>query len=88
MLLPTLLCLAVQNFEFVPEVGIILLATNPLGVHARKLRIHKLEKLAQEEDYLHSRLRIAEFQENVLKVNWDLNLRYQLDNDWMVRNRK
>jgi len=44
--------------------------------------------LAQEEDYLHSRLRIAEFQENVLKVNWDLNLRYQLDNDWMVRNRK
>ncbi|XP_037721511.1 uncharacterized protein LOC119554596 [Drosophila subpulchrella] len=64
--------------------GIILLATNPFGVQAKTLSIHKLEKLVQEEDYLHSRLRIAEFQENVLKVSWDLNLRRKLDNDWMV----
>ncbi|XP_016959963.1 uncharacterized protein LOC108031239 [Drosophila biarmipes] len=64
--------------------GIILLSTNAFGVHARKLRIHKLEKLSQEEEYLHSRLRIAEFEENVLKVSGELKLHHHLDNDWMI----
>ncbi|XP_017004999.2 uncharacterized protein CheA87a [Drosophila takahashii] len=64
--------------------GIILLATNPFGVQARTLRISKLEKLTQEEEFLHSRLRIAEFEENVLKVSGELNLHHRLGKDWMI----
>ncbi|XP_017005011.2 uncharacterized protein [Drosophila takahashii] len=64
--------------------GIILLATNPFGVQARTLKIHKLEKLSQDEEYVHSHLRFAEFEENVLKVSGELNLHHHLDNDWVI----
>ncbi|XP_017039751.1 uncharacterized protein LOC108087082 [Drosophila ficusphila] len=74
------------SFGLVLHLGIILLAFSFYGAQAeRKLKIYKLEKKHQDSESLHSHLRIAEFEENVLKVSGDLKLHETIDNDWKIK---
>ncbi|EDX13082.1 uncharacterized protein LOC6728230 [Drosophila simulans] len=70
--------------SYVAVLAIILLTSN-IGVQAKRtIRIQKLEKVTEDTSFLRSRLRIAESEENELKVSGHLELKHRLDNDWMV----
>ncbi|XP_043653341.1 uncharacterized protein LOC122620102 [Drosophila teissieri] len=72
------------SVSYLAVLAIIVLASN-IGVQAKRtIRIHKLEKVAQDTTYLRSRLRIAESEINELKIDGSLDLIHSLNNDWTV----
>ncbi|KAH8383308.1 hypothetical protein KR009_007971 [Drosophila setifemur] len=65
--------------------GFILLAFEPVKILAnRKLTLHKLEKVIEDSEDLHSHLRIAEHKENVLLVSGELKQHVEIDNKWKI----
>ncbi|KAH8335460.1 hypothetical protein KR074_002529 [Drosophila pseudoananassae] len=65
--------------------SIVLLVINPAEIGAsKKLTIRKLEKFNEDSDELHSHLRIAEDEENWLKVSGELKTHVDIDNHWKI----
>ncbi|KAH8293032.1 hypothetical protein KR054_009219, partial [Drosophila jambulina] len=77
--------MAYSSFRHLVSLAIVFFAINPNDVLAEKqLRLYKLEKLVEKTDDLNSHLRIAEFEENWLKVSGELKQHVTIDNDWKV----
>ncbi|EDV41673.1 uncharacterized protein Dana_GF17596 [Drosophila ananassae] len=65
--------------------SLVLLVINPAKIGAsKKLTIRKLEKFNEDSDEVHSHLRIAEDEENLLKVSGKLNTHVDIDNHWKI----
>lgn len=71
--------------SYLAVLAIIVLTSNITVQAKRTFRIQKLEKVTEDNSYLRSRLRVAESEENELKVSGYLDLNQRLDNDWTVR---
>lgn len=66
--------------------SLVLFVINPAKIGAsKKLTIRKLEKFNEDSDEVHSHLRIAEDEENLLKVSGKLNTHVDIDNHWKVK---
>ncbi|KAH8247671.1 hypothetical protein KR038_007764 [Drosophila bunnanda] len=80
--------MASSSFRPLVVLAIVLLSVNPIEVQAKRtLRLYKLEKPIEKKKDLQCHLRIAEFEENVLKVSGELKQHVPMDNDWKVRYR-
>ncbi|XP_017140105.2 uncharacterized protein LOC108154351 [Drosophila miranda] len=65
--------------------GLVLLAATPIRVQAKHtLKLHSLEKLHEDNDDLESVLRIAEDEENLVKVSGELKQHVTIDNEWQI----
>ncbi|KAH8243710.1 hypothetical protein KR032_009619 [Drosophila birchii] len=77
--------MASSSFRHLVVVAVILLSINPNEVQgSRKLRLYKLEKNIEKTEDLHCRLRIAESEENWLKVSGELKQHVSINNDWKI----
>ncbi|XP_016977939.1 uncharacterized protein LOC108043655 [Drosophila rhopaloa] len=75
-----------SSVQHLVVLGTIILAISLAGVHAeKKIRIKTLEKSSENSEYLHSHLRISEYEENVVKINGELKLHKDIDNDWTIQ---
>jgi len=65
----------------------ILLNIHIFGVQAeRKLKLHKLEKFKEDTRFFETNLSFVEVEDNVVKVNGELKVKYQVDDHFEVRN--
>ncbi|BFF90754.1 uncharacterized protein DMAD_09221 [Drosophila madeirensis] len=62
--------------------GLVLLVLHVQAKHT--LKLHSLEKLHEDRDDLQSVLRIAEDEENLLKVSGELKQHVTIDNEWQI----
>ncbi|XP_017021480.1 uncharacterized protein CheA87a [Drosophila kikkawai] len=77
--------MASPSFGYLLVLATVLLFINPNEVGAKRtLRLYKLEKVVEKKEDLQSHLRIAEFEEGVLKVSGDLKQHVTIDNDWTI----
>ncbi|KAH8385587.1 hypothetical protein KR200_001890 [Drosophila serrata] len=77
--------MASSSFRHLVVLAIVLLSLSPIDVQAeRKLRLYKLEKPIEKKQDLQCHLRIAEFEENVLKISGEMKQHVTMDNDWKV----
>jgi len=63
----------------------ILLNIDLFGVQAeRKLKLHKLEKFKEDTRFFETNLSFVEVEDNVVKVNGELKVKYQVDDHFEV----